>query len=214
MQRINYLDGSPRTLLRGVFLICMTFIIIVLTACYSDRLTFLNSWSIGLILLNYIFASLLHSGIAYNYEKYVTILDHMSIHGHILATIFNLYYSDIICYTIYSFFGMSAVIDCMNLVFKTNYITSFLHYRHYAIGIFLALLNYILYLAFFRPIGNVVPILLGATYAIYCLALAIYYFLITKTQVTEKIWSHYETYHLFIVVGTIGNLLYIFYFIA
>src|SRR5271170_3037444 len=100
MKRSDYLDGSPRTLFRGSSLICMTVVIIVLIGCYSERLTYLRSWSIGLILLNYIFASTLHSGIAHDYEIYVTILDHMSIHGHILSTIFNLHYSDNVHYII------------------------------------------------------------------------------------------------------------------
>jgi hypothetical protein len=214
MKRANYLDGSSRTLLRGCSLICMTIVIIILIACYSTRLTPLKSWSIGLILMNYIFASTLHSGIAHDYEMYVTVLDHMSIHGHILATIFNLHYSDAVHYAIYSLFGMSVLIDCINMIFKTDYISSFPHYRHYAIGFLLALLNYALYLVLYWQIGiMVVPVLLGITYAMYCIALAIYYFLITKSAVTGKIWSHYETYHLLIVLGTLGNILYIFNFI-
>jgi hypothetical protein len=237
MIRNNYLDGSPRSLLRGTSLTCMLFVIITLTYYFSDRLHGRKFLSAILILISYIFACTLHTGIAHFHEKKITALDHMAIHGHIFATMLIIKYDNFLYYVIHVLFLMSAFIDCLNLAKNhiiTNvnkqgfkYITSSSHYKHYAIGLVLALSNYVAYLMsdnFDLNETYFTSKLLNVMYLTYVASLSVYYFLITKenerqqsenendTKTKQKIWSHYETYHLLIVIGTCCIMTYIFDF--
>jgi hypothetical protein len=204
--RKNYIDGTPRPLLRGVPFSIMTLFLCIYLVFNFYKLTYSKLLIFTLIFINYIFSSCYHLGISDKYEKIIHQWDHISIHFHIFASIVNLASYDVFSAIIFYIALENFRLDMENLLNNGYYyINSEHHLIYYRNAYLIAIFNYFLYL-----INNSVnlncKIIMGFSYCVYLLGSLIYHNYRYYKKI-NKVWSFHETYHLCIIIGTIGNLL-------
>lgn len=169
-------------------------------------------------------------------ERIINIIDHIAIHHHIFGCMLNLRLSSLNLLLIPEYillfilqinlkyvylFSLTGLNLLLIFLFLLNYVIDTLkfikygykhilntnHYGHFLISVILSFFQSIIFLYNIYNLQIFLPKLISIifTFSFYTIGKIIYY--LNKRKIyLNKYWSYHETFHLFIVIGTIGTI--------
>jgi len=208
--RSKYIEGSDTPLLRGILHCLFTVTMLYFIPYVYYMTTLLKFAAYMMILSSYICSSIYHCiRLQYKYELLTRIADHIAIHHHIFAACVGLITNNICCYIAVGIYMANYLLDvkrCLSCYKETNhdYFISRKHILHYVTS--MALCTTIVIIDAVTNKNYYSFVMQGIILGIYIIGQLYYCYSLDDNYKPHHIWSNHETFHLFVVAGTIGVL--------
>lgn len=206
--RKSYIDGSITPLCRGILHMIISILIGLFSVIYFWQIGIFKLFVMTLILSSYLLSTILHCiRLPEKLEIIINIIDHIAIHHHIFACIIIFITKELLFIILCIIFILNYYFDAL-YAYRIGYYYLFTtrHLLHYAVSMLIALVNVINYIKYISNHFLISLIFVG--YGLYISGQIVY--VISKNNTENKIWSYHETYHLFVIGGTIITFYVIF----